>query len=85
MDVTKQGLSERKALINQKIGTLAYERLTLAKRVDEIDALIPQYEAMLQENDSVRKDITTDTAIAEAKAKEAKEAKEDEKQSKETP
>jgi hypothetical protein len=50
-----------------QIGKLAYERLQLLRRVDEIDKLIPQLEGAQTENTQALKDLATQEAIDKAK------------------
>ncbi|MDD5081769.1 MAG: hypothetical protein PHU08_00205 [Dehalococcoidales bacterium] len=70
----KDSVSTRQSQYTVQIGKLAYERLQLMRRVDEIDKLISQLEGAQSENTQSLKDIQTQEAIDKAQ-KEAAEKK----------
>jgi hypothetical protein len=63
----REQLQSRKDQYSVQIGKLAYERLQLLRRVDEIDKLIPQLEGAQTENAQALKDLATQEAIDKAK------------------
>lgn len=73
-DPVIDNLKSRKETTISKIRELAYERLQLSRRVEELDKFIGQLEGAQVANDLVQKDIDTRKAIAEAQ-KEAAEKK----------
>jgi hypothetical protein len=64
----KEVVINRQSQYTVQIGKLAFERLQLMRRVDEIDTLIPQLEGAQTENTQSLKDIQTQEAIDKAKA-----------------
>lgn len=73
-DPVVDNLDDRKETTITKIRELAYERLQLTRRVEELDKFIGQLEGAQMANDLVQKDIDTRKAIAQAQ-KEAAEKK----------
>ncbi len=71
-DPVVDNLSNRKDDIGIKIKELAYERLQLTRRVEEIDKYLGQLEGAQAANDLVQKDIDLRETIAQAR-KEAEE------------
>jgi hypothetical protein len=74
-DPVIDNLKSRRETTVLKIRELAYERLQLTRRVEDIDKFVGQLEGASVANDLVQKDIDTRRAIAEA-AKETAEKKE---------
>lgn len=68
-------LKSRKEMTLSKIRELAYERLQLTRRVEEIDKFIGQLEGAQVANDLVQRDIDLRETIAQAQ-KEKKAAEE---------
>ena len=66
-DPVIDNLKNRKETTILKIRELAYERLQLTKRVDELDKFIGQLEGAQVANDLVQKDIDLRRTLAEAK------------------
>lgn len=64
----KENLVKRDTQYTAQIRRLAYERLKLQRRIDEIDKLILQLEGALQETEQVKNDIATQEAVDKAKA-----------------
>ena len=77
-DPVIDNLKNRKETTTSKIRELAYERLQLTRRVEEIDKFIGQLEGAQVANELVQKDIDLKKTIAqaqkEAAEKEAAEA-----------
>jgi hypothetical protein len=71
MDVTSKGLATRQAQIKQRLGALAYDRLTLTRRIDEIDKVVAALESMHEANETAQRDVQTDAAIGAAQADKA--------------
>ena len=67
MDVIAKGIDQRRANIENNLGVLAYQRLTLMREMEEIDKQIAAYEAMADENTQAKKDL--ETKLAQAKEK----------------
>ena len=67
-------LKNRKDSFDNEIGKLAYERIRLMRRVEEIDNTLQQLEGAQIANDLVQKDIDVKETIAQAR-KEAAEKK----------
>jgi len=68
MDIIAKGINQRRANIENNLGVLAYQRLALMREMEEIDKQIAAYEAMADENTQAKKDLETETVIAQAKA-----------------
>ena len=66
-DPVIDNLKSRKEATINKIRELAYERLQLTRRVEEIDKFIGQLEGAQVTNDLVQKDIDLRETIAQAK------------------
>ena len=66
-DPVIDNLKSRKENTVSKIKELAYERLQLTKRVEEIDKFIGQLEGAQVANDLVQKDIDLKETIAQAR------------------
>ena len=58
---------ERCDAFRRRIGELAYERLELTRKVEELDQRIAAYEAALEAADQIRRDTDTQAAIQAAK------------------
>jgi hypothetical protein len=65
-DPVIDNLKNRKESFDKEIQKLAYERLRLMRRVDEIDDTLQQLEGAQIANDLVQKDIDTREAIIQA-------------------
>ena len=65
-------LKNRKGSFDNEIGNLAYERLKLMRRVDEIDDTLHQLEGAQIANDLVQKDIDLQETIARAQEENTK-------------
>ena len=77
-DPVVDNLKNRKGSFDSEIGKLAYERLRLMQRVDEIDDTLQQLEGAQIANGLVQKDIDLRETIAQAqKEQEANKVKED--------
>ena len=72
-DPVIDNLKNRKETTASKIMELAYDRLQLTRRVEEIDKIIGQFEGAQAANNLVQKDIDLRETIAQAK-KEKEEA-----------
>ena len=68
MEITTAGLKAREAGVSNRLQELAYERLQLTRRVEEIDRELDQLEGAQAANSLTRKDLGTDAAIAAAKS-----------------
>ena len=62
------GLQNRTAALTQKLNELAYERLRMSRRIEEIDEAINQIEGAQVANAQVKKDLDTQAIIDAAKA-----------------
>jgi len=77
-DPVIDNLKNRKGSFDSEIGKLAYERLRLMQRVDEIDDTLQQLEGAQIANGLVQKDIDLRETIVQAqKEQEANKVKED--------
>ena len=77
-DPVVDNLKNRKGSFDSEIGKLAYERLRLMQRVDEIDDTLQQLEGAQLANGLVQKDIDLRETIVQAqKEQEANKVKED--------
>ena len=77
-DPVVDNLKNRKGSFDSEIGKLAYERLRLMQRVDEIDDTLQQLEGAQIANGLVQKDIDLRETIVQAqKEQEANKVKED--------
>jgi len=74
MNPVNDNLRNRKDSFNSELGKLAYERLKLMRRVDEIDNTLQQLEGAQIANDLIQKDIDLRETITQAQ-KEAAEKK----------
>ena len=63
----KDSVSTRQSKYAVQMGKLAYERLQLLRRMEEIDKLLSQLEGAQAENVQTLKDINTQEAIDKAK------------------
>jgi len=70
-DPVVDNLDNRKETTLLKIRELAYERLQLTRRVDEIDKFMGQLEGAQVANDLVQKDIDLRKTMAEAQKEKA--------------
>ena len=66
MNPVTDNLKSRKGSFDNEIGKLAYERLRLMRRVDEIDNTLHQLEGAQIANDLTQKDIDLQETIAKA-------------------
>ena len=82
-DPVIDNLKNRKGVIIAKIRELAYERLGLTRRLEDIDKTINQLEGAQAANDMVQKDIDTREAIAKAQEEAAEKKAAEEKTIKE--
>ena len=80
-DPVIDNLKNRQETTTLKIRELAYERLQLTKRVEELDKFIGQLEGAQVANDLVKKDIDLRQTMADAR-KEKEEAEKAEAESK---
>lgn len=78
-DPVIDNLKSRKETTVSKIRELAYERLQLTRRVEDIDKFIGQLEGAQVANDLVQKDIDTRKAITQAQKEAAEKKVEQEK------
>ncbi len=69
MNTTQTVLAERQAQLMQRAGQLAYERLQLMKRVEEIDRMIAKVEGGQEMNAQAQKTVAAQIAVDEAIAK----------------
>lgn len=74
-DLVIDNLRNRRDTIDGEIRKLAYERLQLMRRVDEIDDTLKQFEGAQLANIMVQKDINTREAIIQAEKKATEEMK----------
>ena len=63
----KESANTRQSQYAVQMGRLAYERLQLLRRMEEIDKLLSQLEGAQAENGQTLKDISTQEAINKAK------------------
>ena len=75
MTPVDENLKIRQGSFDNEIGKLAYERLKLMRRVDEIDDMLHQLEGAQVANDLVRKDLDLQDTIAQAQGNKNTEAK----------
>jgi hypothetical protein len=75
MNPVIDNLKNRKGSFDNEIGKLAYERLKLMRRIDEIDNTLQQLEGAQIANDLVQKDIDVQETIAQAQKEKAAEQK----------
>ena len=78
-DPVIENLKGRKEATISKIRELAYERLQLTRRVEELDKFIGQLEGVQAANDMVQKDIDLRETIAQAQKEAAEKRAADEK------
>jgi hypothetical protein len=71
-DLVIDNLKNRKISFDNEIRNLAYERIKLMRRVDEIDNTLNQLEGAQIANDLIQKDIELQETIDRAKASETK-------------
>ena len=71
MNIAAQGLAKRQALYSTRLGQLAYERLGLSRRIEEIDREIGLLEAANTANNLTRRDLDTQAAIEAAQTEAA--------------
>ena len=74
MSVTRDGVSQRQAGIEQELGKLALERVQLTHRIEELDQSIFALQMAMQANTYALRDLDTDEAIQKAKEDEAAQA-----------
>jgi hypothetical protein len=67
MDIT-QFANDQRNRIQQGLQALAYERLMLTKKIDEIDERMKALAGADEANSLVRSEIETNAAVEEAKA-----------------
>ena len=67
MNPVIDNLKSRKGSFDSEIGKLAYERLKLMRRVEEIDKTLNQLEGAQIANDLVQKDIDVQETITQVK------------------
>lgn len=79
-DPVIDNLKNRKNTFADEVGKLAYERLRLMRRVEEIDNTLQQLEGAQIANDLVQKDIDVRETIAHAKKEAAEKAAKETKQ-----
>ena len=72
MTPVDENLKIRQGSFDNEIGKLAYERLKLMRRVDEIDDMLHQLEGAQVANDLVRKDLDLQDTIAQAQENKSK-------------
>ena len=72
-DIVTQGAKSRASRLDAMLGKLAYERLLLQRRMDELDNSIRALEGARDENKLAQNDVATEAAIAEAQANKAAE------------
>lgn len=78
-DPVVDNLGDRVETINEEIRKLAYERLRLMRRVEEIDDTLYQLEGAQAANDLTQKDIDLRETIAQARKEAADKKAADEK------
>ena len=74
-DPVIDNLKDRRENTTSKIKELAYERLQLTRRVEEIDKFIGQLEGAQASNELVQRDIDLRKTIAEARKEKAEREK----------
>jgi len=68
--IAKEGAQKRQDGFQQKCRELAYERLSLTRKIEEIDKQLTAYEGASEATSLALKDMETEAAIAAAKAAE---------------
>lgn len=68
MGIVSDGLKSRQTILNNRLRELAYERLQLTRRVDEIDDELAMLQGASVSNTMTEKDIQTEATVEEAKA-----------------
>jgi len=66
--IASDGLMARQEQLDKKLKELAYERLRLTRRVEQIDDTLTMLQAAGAANALMRTDLDTEAAIAEAQA-----------------
>ena len=69
----KEAMQTRLQQYRNKLYSLAYERLQLQKKMEDIDVSIKQLEAAIVENEQASRDINTQEAIDKSKQEETSE------------
>lgn len=72
VEIVGKGLTERTAGWKATLAALAYERLKITRRQEEIDKEIDTLESALSASEMVAKDNRTEIVVAEAKAQATK-------------
>ena len=67
MGIVSDGLKSRQTILNNRLRELAYERLQLTRRVDEIDDELAMLQGASLSNTMTEKDIQTEATVEEAK------------------
>jgi len=68
--IAKEEAQKRQDGFQRARGELAHERLSLTRRIEEIDKQLTAYEGAIEANSLALKDMDTEAAIAAAKAAE---------------
>ena len=67
MGIVSDGLKSRQTILNNRLRELAYERLQLTRRVEEIDDELAMLQGASVSNTMTEKDIQTEATVEEAK------------------
>jgi len=67
MGIVSDGLKSRQTILNNRLRELAYERLQLTRRVEEIDDELALLQGASLSNTMTEKDIQTEATVEEAK------------------
>jgi len=67
MGIVSDGLKSRQTILNNRLRELAYERLQLTRRVEEIDDELAMLQGASLSNTMTEKDIQTEATVEEAK------------------
>jgi len=65
-DVVQDGLSDRMESVESSLRDLAYQRLQLSRRIDEIDKQVEMLEGAKAANTLTKKDVDTRNIILQA-------------------
>lgn len=60
-------MDNRLEFYRKRLGELAYERLKVARQLEQIDKQVAAYEAALEAAEQIRRNAETEAAIAAAK------------------
>ena len=66
----KKNQIQRRARLEQELGQLCYKRMALQKQLEDVDKQILLKDGAMNENEALRRDISTDEAIKEGQKEE---------------